>query len=409
MPRDVVIVGASAAGLTAAEALRRRGYDGALTLIGDEPHPPYDRPPLSKQVLSGTWEPEKVLLRDELALAGLDATFLLGEAATALDTTTRRVRLDRGGTVDYDALVIATGVTPRRLPGTDLAGIHLLRTLDDTLAVRAHLLSGPKVVVVGAGFLGAEAAAVARQMSMDVTLVDPLPVPMYRQFGSTIGGLIAELHRAHGAVVRCGVGVSRFVAADGRVVGVELDDSSLLEADLVLVAVGSTPAIGWLADSGLPLGNGVECDDRCQAVPGIYAAGDVACWYNPLFGIRMRLEHRMNATEQAIAVAGNLLGDDKPFGPVPFFWTDQYDTKIQAYGIFPPDAESRIISGDVGDRKFVAAFGHYDTVTGVLGWNCSPRELRALRQLIIDHAPWPAATEPFPPLSTDARTSAERI
>ena len=409
MPRNVAIVGASAAGLTAAEALRRRGYDGALTLIGDETHLPYDRPPLSKQVLAGTWKPEKVLLRDEQALASLDATLLLGQSATALDITARRVQLGGGGTVGYDALVIATGVTPRRLPGTDLAGIHLLRTLDDTLALRAHLLTGPKVVVVGAGFLGAEAAAAARQMSLDVTLVDPAPVPMHRQFGSRIGGLIAELHRDHGAVVRCGVGVSRFVAAEGRVVAVELDDSSLLEADLVLVAVGSAPATGWLDGSGLPLGNGVECDDRCQAAPGIYAAGDVACWYNPLFETRMRLEHRMNATEQAIAVAGNLLGDDKPFAPLPFFWTDQYDTKIQAYGIFPPDAESRIISGDVGDRKFVAAFGHYDTVTGVLGWNCSPRELRALRQLVTGHAPWPAATGPFPPLSTAARTSAERI
>jgi NADPH-dependent 2,4-dienoyl-CoA reductase/sulfur reductase-like enzyme len=409
MPRHVAIVGASAAGLTAAEALRRRGYDGALTLIGDEARLPYDRPPLSKEVLAGTWEPEKVLLRDEQALAGLDATFLLGESAIALDIMARRVQLGGGGTVDYDALVIATGVTPRRLPGTDLAGIHLLRTLDDTLALRAHLLAGPKVVVVGAGFLGAEVAAAAREMGLDVTLVDPLPVPMHRQFGSTIGGLIAELHRDHGAVVRCGVGVSRFVAADGRVVAVELDDSSVLEADVVLVAVGSTPATGWLADSGLPLGNGVECDDRCQAAPGIYAAGDVACWYNSLFGTRMRLEHRMNATEQAIAVAGNLLGDDKPFAPLPFFWTDQYDTKIQAYGIFPPDAECRIVSGDPADRKFVAAFGHHDTVTGVLGWNCSPRELRALRQLIINHAPWTTTTELFSPGTPAGRTPARRV
>jgi NADPH-dependent 2,4-dienoyl-CoA reductase/sulfur reductase-like enzyme len=409
MPRDVVIVGASAAGLTAAEALRRRCYDGALTLIGDEPHLPYDRPPLSKEVLAGTWEPEKVRLRDEQALAGLNATFRLGETVTALDTAARQMRLGGGGTVSYDALVIATGVTPRRLPGTDLAGIHVLRTLDDTLALRAHLLTGPTVVVVGAGFLGAEVAAAARQMSLDVTLVDPLPVPMHRQFGSTIGGLIAELHRDHGALVRCGVGVSRFVAADGRVVAVELDDSSLLEADLVLVAVGSTPAIGWLADSGVPLGNGVECDDRCQAAPGIYAAGDVACWYNPLFGTRMRLEHRMNATEQGIAVAGNLLGDDQPFEPVPFFWTDQYDTKIQAYGIFPPDAECRIVSGDPADRKFTAAFGHHDTVTGVLGWNCSPRDLRALRQLVVSQAPWTAVNELFSPRTPAAHTPSRRI
>jgi NADPH-dependent 2,4-dienoyl-CoA reductase/sulfur reductase-like enzyme len=403
MPQRVVIAGASAAGLTAAETLRRRGYDGALTLIGDEPHLPYDRPPLSKQVLAGTWEPEKVLLRDEQALASLDATLLLGQAATALDITARRVQLDGGGTVSYDALVIATGVTPRKLPGTNLAGIHLLRTLDDTLTLRARLLAGPKVVVVGAGFLGAEVAAAARQMNLDVTLVDPLPVPMHRQFGSRIGGVIAALHRDHGVVVRCGVGVSRFVAADGRVVAVELADSSSLEADLVLVAVGATPATGWLADSGLPLGNGVECDARCQAAPGVYAAGDVACWYNPHFGTRMRLEHRMNATEQAIAAAGNLLGDDQLFGPVPYFWTDQYDTKIQAYGVFPPGAACRIVSGDPGDRRFVAAFGHQGIITGVLGWNSSPRELRTLRQLVVDHAPWTTTTDLSPPSTPAAR------
>jgi 3-phenylpropionate/trans-cinnamate dioxygenase ferredoxin reductase component len=390
MSRRVVIVGASAAGLTAAEALRRRGYDEALTLIGDEPHPPYDRPPLSKQILAGAWEPEKVLLRDEQALGGLDADLLLGQAAVGLDVAERRVRLADGGTVGYDAVVIATGVTPRRLPGADLAGVHVLRTLDDALLLRAQLLARPKVVVVGAGFLGAEVAAVAREMGLEVTMADPLPVPMHRQFGERIGALIAEMHRDHGTVVRSGVGVSRFLAADGRVTGVELADESMLDADLVVVAVGAVPATGWLAGSGLSLGNGIECDDRCQAAPGIYAAGDVASWPNPHFGVRMRLEHRMNATEQGIAVAGNLLGDDKPFAPVPYFWTDQYDTKIQAYGTFPPDAALQIISGDLAERRFAAAYGQHGTVTGVLGWNTPPREVRTLRQLVADRTPWTA-------------------
>lgn len=397
MPRRVVIVGASAAGLTTAEALRRRGYDGALTLVGDETYLPYDRPPLSKQVLAGSWEPEKVLLRDEKTLADLDVRLSLGRAATALDIKARRVRLDGGGAIDYDALVIATGVAPRRLPGSDLAGIHVLRTLDDALALRAGLLAAPKVVVVGAGFLGAEVAAVARQMNLDVTMVDPQPVPMQRQFGAGIGALIATLHRDHGAVVRCGIGVSRFVAEQGRVVAVELADSTVLKADLVLVAVGATPAIGWLADSGLPLGNGIECDAYCRAAADIYAAGDVASWHNPHFDTRMRLEHRMNATEQGMAVAGNLLGDDQPFGPVPFFWTDQYDTKIQAYGLFPPDADYRIVSGDPSERRFLAAFGHHDIVTGVLGWNSAPRELRALRQSVVDRAPWATVDLALPP------------
>ena len=395
MPRRVVIVGASAAGLTAAEALRRRGYDGTLTLIGDEPHLPYDRPPLSKQILAGTWQPQRVMLRDEQALAGLGAELLLGQAATGLDTAAQRVLLDGGGSVDYDALIIATGVRPRTLPGVGLAGVHLLRTLDDALTLRAQLLARPTVAVVGAGFLGAEVAAAVRQLGLQVTLVDPLPVPMHRQFGAQVGALIAQLHRDHGVTVRCGTGVSRFVEAAGRVTAVELADGHVIDADLVVVAVGAAPATGWLAGSGLPVADGIECDARCQAAPGIWAAGDVASWHNPHFGTRMRLEHRMNATEQGIAAAGNLLGDDQPFAPVPYFWTDQYDTKIQAYGIFPPDAEFQIISGDPGDHRFTAAYGHHGTVVGVLGWN-APRELRALRRLAADRAPWTAVTAPSP-------------
>lgn len=387
MFRRVVIVGASVAGLSAAEALRRRGYDGAITLIGGEPHPPYDRPPLSKQVLSGTWEPARVRLRDERALADLGATFLLGHTATGLDVAARKVSVDGGGAVDYDRLVIATGATPRRLPDAELAGIHVFRTVDDAVALRRELLAGPRVVVVGAGFLGCEVAAVARGLGLAVTMVDPLPTPMHRQFGATIGGLVGDLHRAHGVVVRCGVGVSRFVAEGGRVAAVELTDDTRLPADVVLVAVGAVPATSWLADSGVPLGNGVECDACCQAAPDIYAAGDVASWHNPHFGTRMRVEHRMNATEQAMAVAANLLGDNRPFAPVPFFWTDQYDTKLQAYGTFPPNAEPQVAQGDPREGRFITAFADNGVVTGVLGWNAPPKELRTLRQQVVDRTP----------------------
>ena len=386
MPNRVVIVGVSAAGLSAAEALRRRGFDGTLTLIGDEPHLPYDRPPLSKQILAGSWEPKHIVLRDEQHLDSLDADLLLGRAALGLDATRRRVLLDRGDHLGYDALVIATGVAPRRLPGVGAPGIHVLRTLGDALSLRAELLRRPKVVVVGAGFLGTEVAAVARQMGLEVTVIDPLPLPMRRQFGDRIGELIAQLHRDHGVQLRLGVGLSRFVTAAGRAVAVELTDHTMLEADVVVVAIGATPTTAWLADSGLPLGDGIECDARCQAAPGIYAAGDVASWHNPHFGIRMRVEHRTNATEQGIAAAANLLGDDQPFTPVPYFWTDQYDTKIQAYGIFPADAGFHILRGTPGDRRFAAAYTHRGIVVGVLGWN-SPREVRALRQLVVDRTP----------------------
>jgi 3-phenylpropionate/trans-cinnamate dioxygenase ferredoxin reductase component len=386
--RKIVIVGASAAGLATAEALRRRGYDGLLTLIGDEVHPPYDRPPLSKQLLAGRWETSMVMLRQDQDLAALDAEFILGQAATGLDVEGRRVLLDGDKSVNYDDLVIATGVIPRTLPGAGLTGMHVLRTLDDTIAMRDHLDQRPKVAIIGAGFLGAEIAATVRERGLDVTLVDPFPVPMHRQLGNQIGGLIGQLHRDHGGSVRCGTGISQFLGDNGRVTGVELADGTVIEAGLVVIAIGSIPATGWLVDSGLSLGNGIECDDRCQAAPGIYAAGDVASWLNPLFGTRMRLEHRMNATEQAIAVAGNLLGDDKPFAPVPYFWTDQYDAKIQAYGTFPAGAEVQVTSGRLEERHFTVAYGYDGTVTGVLAWN-SPREIRAMRKLVVQRAPWP--------------------
>jgi NADPH-dependent 2,4-dienoyl-CoA reductase/sulfur reductase-like enzyme len=186
------------------------------------------------------------------------------------------------------------------------------------------------------------------------------------------------------------------------VTGVELGDGTTLPADLVVLALGVTPATGWLTGSGLRLADGVECDALCQAAPGIYAAGDVASWHNPHFGTRMRLEHRMNATEQAIAAAGNLLGDVTPFAPVPYFWTDQYDTRIQAFGILPPDADLRVISGDPCNGRFTAAYGHQGVVVGVLGWN-APRELRTLRRLVVERMPWTTVTDatPCPPPTVD--------
>ncbi|WP_210949060.1 NAD(P)/FAD-dependent oxidoreductase [Streptomyces sp. MK37H] len=389
-PRNVVIVGASVAGLTAAVTLRTEGYDGRLTLIGDEPHTPYNRPPLSKQILAGTWEPDRIKLRTDEELSALDARLLFGSSATGLDTDARRVVLDGGDSVSYDALVIATGVTPNSLPGAHhLAGVHLLRTLDDALALRADLRRKPgvRVAVVGAGFLGSEAAAAARRMRLDVTMIDPRPMPMRRQFGDRIAALVGQLHKKNGVSMRCGTGVRRFFESGGRVTGLELTDGTLLDADVVVVAIGAAPAIGWLAGSGLELGNGVECDPTCRAAPGVYAAGDVASWHNNHFGCRMRLEHRLNATEQARAVAHNVLGENQPFAPVPYFWTDQYDAHIQAYGIFPADAELAVLHGELEGGHFVVAYGHRGRVVGVLGWN-SPCELRKLRQLVVDRAPW---------------------
>lgn len=396
----VVVVGASAAGLTAAETLRREGHSGPITVVGDEPHAPYDRPPLSKQVLRGTWEPGRTALRKPDALSGLEIDWVLGTAATGLDTATRKLSLADGRVLGYDGLVLATGVTPRLLrQGHELAGVHVLRTLDDALALRTSVLAAKSVVVVGAGFLGAEVAAVANGLGREVTVVDPLGAPMIRQFGAEIGGLLAELHSGRGVRVRCGIGVSRLTGAHGRVTHAELDDGSRVAADVVLVAIGSVPAVNWLDGSGLAIGDGIECDEFCTAAGGVVAAGDVASWHDRELG-RVRVEHRMNATEQGRAAAKSLLGDRTPYRPLGYFWTDQYDVKIQAYGVTGADLDFAFVAGKPDDAVprsesaegggFAALYGADGHVTGAVTWNL-PREARTLRRFVAERTPWRAA------------------
>ncbi|MFF0340903.1 NAD(P)/FAD-dependent oxidoreductase [Kribbella sp. NPDC004875] len=381
MLRRIVVVGASAAGLATAESLRAKGYDGTLTLVGAEPHLPYDRPPLSKQFLTSQWQPARLRLRDEEKIAELDITLRLGDTAVGLDLARRELLLEQGE-VGFDALVVATGVRTRRLPGDGLEGVYSVRGLDDALALRAALWAGAKVVVVGAGFLGTEIAAAARGLGFDVTLVGRRSAPLERPLGARIADLVATTHSDRGVRLLMNSGVRRFTSVRGRVTGLELHDGTAVGADVVVVAVGAEPATEWLAGSGVRIGDGVECDAQCRAAPGIYAAGDVASWYNPLFDRRMRVEHRLNATEQGAAVAANLLGANRPFASVPYFWSNQYDARLQAYGIFPAGAAVTIVYGDLDDLTFAATYSENGTVVGVLGWNCPPRQLRELRQLI---------------------------
>jgi NADPH-dependent 2,4-dienoyl-CoA reductase/sulfur reductase-like enzyme len=366
----------------AADALRRGGFTGALTMVGDELRLPYDRPPLSKQVLAGDWEPHRSTLRQDTDIQRLGMTLRLGCRATGLDTGDRVVTLADGDRLGYDGLIIATGLRPRRLPfGHELAGVHVLRTLDESLTLRAQLQAGPRVVVIGAGFLGSEIAATARGLGLDVTLVDVEPAPMARQVGTWVGGLVGEMHRDHGVRLRTGRHVTGMTGANGRVTAVTLDDGSRLPADVVVVAIGSVPATGWLAGSGLPLGDGVLCDRTCRAAPGVYAAGDVANWPHPATGGRVRLEQRTNATQQAITAAGNLLSgpaEAVPYAPVPFGWTDQYEAKIQTCGWCPSDAAVEVVDGDPQAGKFVALYKVDGRVVGALGWN-SARALREYR------------------------------
>ncbi|MFE9820430.1 FAD-dependent oxidoreductase [Streptomyces sp. NBC_00236] len=386
MLNRIVVVGAAAAGLTAVETLRAKGYEGELTLVGDERHPPYDRPPLSKELLNPGWEPPSTWLRKEDVLAAVDADLRLGCRATGLDPAARTVTLSTGERLPYDAAIIATGLRPRRLPcGDGLRGVHVLRSLDDAVRLREALATGPRVAVIGAGFLGAEIAATARGAGLDVTLIDTNAQPLARQVGAEIGGLVAGLHRDHGVRLVLGADVVGMARDGAGVRGVLLADGTTVDADLVVVAIGSEPAVDWLADSGLPLGDGVLCDAYCRAAPGVWAAGDVANWPHPMVaGARVRLEQRTNAAQQAMAVVANLLAGDggaRPYTPVPFGWTHQFGEKIQTVGWCPPDARTEIISGSTADREFVAAYHRDGVLVGGLGWN-SARGLRQCRQLL---------------------------
>ncbi|MFF2510326.1 NAD(P)/FAD-dependent oxidoreductase [Streptomyces sp. NPDC058086] len=380
--RRILVVGASAAGLAAVETLRREGYDGTLTLVGEEAHAPYDRPPLSKQVLGAQWEPERLALRAQAELDGLDLDLRLGVAATALDAAARTVLLADGTQLSYDGLIVATGVRPRRLPGE---GAHVLRTVDDALTLRERLGHGRRLVIVGAGFLGAEAAAVARGMGAEVTLLEPAPVPLAHAVGEEVGRVFSAAHLEHGVDLRTGVIVTE-VTEDG----VRLAGGELVDADEVLVTIGCVPNTGWLEDSGLKVADGLVCDQFCAAGTGVYGAGDVARWYNPLFGTSMRIEHRTNAAEQGSTAAYNLLHPEarRPFAPMPYFWSDQYDMKVQAFGHLRGHDEIVVVEGEMSERRFLAIYRTGDRLAGALAVGLPPKAMRPWRQAIATGTSW---------------------
>jgi NADPH-dependent 2,4-dienoyl-CoA reductase/sulfur reductase-like enzyme len=385
---SVVVVGASLAGINAARALRRAGYDGSLTLVGAEPHRPYDRPPLSKQVLAGEWEPDRTLLSD--SADDVELTWRLGVAATGVDLSEHRLDLADGSSLPWDGLVVATGAAPRMLPGGEgLGGVHVLRTLDEAVALRADLDATPRrVVVVGAGFIGAEVAATCRQRGLDVTLVEPLPVPLGRVLGGDVGQTVAAVHRDEGVDVRLGVGVDGFDGGE-RVESVRLADGTSLDADVVVVGIGVRPNVGWLEGSGLDLSDGVLADAACVAAPGVVVAGDIARWTHQGYGEVMRVEHWDHAIAQGVHAAESLLAGDgaQPFTPVPWFWSDQYDRKIMLAGRTAGADEVRIVDGSLEGRRFVALYRKGDRVVAALGMN-RPAPLARWRLRLADGVAW---------------------
>ncbi len=384
--QQVVIVGAGLAGVRTAEGLRRAGATGSITLVSAEPHLPYDRPPLSKEVLRGDRAVDAIKLREEDFFTENKIDLRLGVTATGLDTAARQVTLDDGTALGYDQLVVATGLAPKRLPiGRDLAGVHVLRTVDDVLAVRADLDGAESALVVGAGFIGCEAAAALRALDLRVTLVEPQPAPLAAALGEQVGKLVARLHVEAGVDLRCGLSVTELLG-EGRVTGARLSDGTELRTDLVLSGIGSAPLCGWLAGSGLEIGDGVLCDEFGRTSdPRVWAVGDVAAWRQRGLDTPVRNEHWTGAGEQATIVANCLLGaEPSAHVPVPYFWSDQHGLKIQALGHPSAGDTVRMLHDD--GRKFLAAYLSDGIVTGVVGCGMAGRVMK-LRPLIVQGAP----------------------
>lgn len=359
-----------------------------MVVAGDEP--PYDRPPLSKQVLKGDWEPSRATLMPPTRLASIDATFFYDKRALSLDRAARTVAFADGTILEYDELVVATGAQPRKLRGADHVGVFELRTLDDAAALRSAILAHGELLVIGAGFIGLEVAATAVSLGARVTIVEPMAQPLAARIGASTAAKLLRRHEDAGVDFRVGVGVIEVRAVGGGSV-VALADGSELSSPAVCVGIGCAPGVGWLAGSGLTLENGLVCDEYCMAAPNVWAAGDVARWHHVGLGRHLRIEHRTNAQEQSDAVARNILGARLPFTPVPFFWSDQYEVKLQCAGLLPDDPfdEGAVVEGDADSSSFLRTYYRGGQLVGVLGWNAAKSMPAYRRQLCFDD-PLPA-------------------
>jgi 3-phenylpropionate/trans-cinnamate dioxygenase ferredoxin reductase component len=350
-----IIVGASLAGAKAAETLRAEGFDGRVVLVGAEAERPYERPPLSKDYLRGEVGREKVYVHDEGFYSEHDIELRLGTTAVDLNTSTSELTLDDGDRLRYDRLLLAMGSEPRRLtiPGAELDGVLYLRSVQDSDLLHERLGRGSAVVVVGAGWIGAEVAASARQCGLEVTVIEPASVPLERVMGAEVGAIYRDIHTDHGVEMLMGTGVEAF-EGDEAVERVRTSDGRVIECDFVVVGVGVQPRIQLAARAGLDVDNGILVDEHLEtSLPGVFAAGDVANARHPFYGERIRVEHWANALHQGPAAARNMLGQADPFDRLPYFFSDQYEVGME-YSGFARDWDRVVFRGDPASREFIA-------------------------------------------------------
>ena len=389
MYKNIVIVGAGQAAVQAVDTLRRRGFTGKLTLIGDEPWLPYQRPPLSKKYLAGALERERLLIRPAAFFAEHQVETHLGRRVTELARREQQLRLDDGRVLPYDALLLATGSEPRRLaiPGAELPGVHYLRGISDADRIRSECAGGGRVVIIGGGYIGLEVAATARELGLGVTVLEMTERVMNRVTCPEVSAFYASEHARHGVSIRCGQAV-RALHADagsGRVKSVVTDGGVEYPADLVVVGVGVAPADALARAAGLECENGVVTDGHCKSSdPVIYAAGDCASHLNRQYGRHLRLESVDNAFEQGTTVAANLLGTPTPHDKVPWFWSDQYDLKLIIVGV-AHGYDSVVLRGAPGARSFSACYLRGGELIAIDTIN-APKDQMAARKLIAAHA-----------------------